>query len=95
MAASATTTHTALLSTAPAPRPPLQLAESEQQYAEIYDEYEKAREFYAGIEAATHAAQQVGAAARQQRCSVSAGAPLLISLLPHTLPLTAKGGKQN
>lgn len=35
-----------------------QLAESEQQYAEIYEEYEKAREFYAGVEAAMHKAQQ-------------------------------------
>lgn len=36
----------------------MQLAESEQQYAEIYEEYEKAREFYAGVEAAMHKAQQ-------------------------------------
>lgn len=35
-----------------------QLVESEQQYAEIYEEHEKAREFYAGVEAAMHKAQQ-------------------------------------
>lgn len=43
------------------PTLPLQLAESEQQYAEIYDAFENAKEFYGGIEAAMHKAQQVKA----------------------------------
>lgn len=47
------------------PSAPVQLAESEQQYAEIYDEFEKAREFYSGVEAAMHKAQQV------RRCSLA------------------------
>ena len=37
----------------------LQLQEAEQQYAEIYEEYEKGREFFANIESEMHKAQQV------------------------------------
>lgn len=39
--------------------PWLQLQEAEQQYAEIYEEYEKGREFFANIESEMHKAQQV------------------------------------
>lgn len=34
------------------------MAEAEQRYADIYEEYEGAREFYAGVEAAMHKASQ-------------------------------------
>jgi chromosome segregation ATPase len=37
---------------------PLQLAETEQQYAEIYEAYEKDREFFPQVEAAMHKASQ-------------------------------------
>lgn len=40
---------------------PPQLAESEQQYAEIYEEYTKGQEFFAQLEAAMNKAQQAGA----------------------------------
>jgi hypothetical protein len=36
----------------------LQLLEAEQRYAEIYEEYEKAREWYTGVEQETHKAAQ-------------------------------------
>lgn len=67
----------------PAPRCAAQLAESEQQYAEIFDEYEKAREFYAGIEDATHKAQQVGGSQCGRWCTGDGGVCAMQSTWVH------------
>lgn len=46
----------------------MQLQEAEQQYAEIYEEYEKGRVFFANIEAEMHKAQQVWGSWSWRRC---------------------------
>ena len=50
-----------------------QLQEAEQQYAEIYEEYEKGRVFFANIEAEMHKAQQVRGGGSWRRLRQLAG----------------------